>query len=424
MRNVVLIAVMLCFAGPAWGASPAGDLLPAETDVIVTLNTREALRDCREIASVQRYLDLWRLAAKGDEKALLKYYETQESHKYEGNSRTQFLERSEMIKTACAAFGGDPFEDIDSITVGYAAGEKGFLSIIVEGRFPQPNTLRLEQFLNGQGVPVNKGDGSVLAKVDTKTLVFADSKKTMEAILARAGKTTGALSTGVRALIESGRKKHLSVVVNNLGTNGQRLMTLLGEELAGPIGIDPAVSKVLVEQGTNWLKTNATDYTAASIGITVRSNVLRLELGIDAKTAEKAAALRQLIDRGSFLGALALKALDHDLARQLAGILAHQRVVLKDTSLIVSIDVPYEFLDQLVQDPLFDVFPELHKPKPNTKPFPGLDDLRRMARQGASTPLWKPGALTAEIEEVREVAASVGERLAIACVGPHSAEEF
>ena len=27
-------------------------------------------------------------------------------------------------------------------------------------------------------------------------------------------------------------------------------------------------------------------------------------------------------------------------------------------------------------------------------------------------------------EEVREVAAGVGEQLAIACVGPHSAEEF
>jgi acetyl esterase/lipase len=408
LRIQLLTAVMIYFACPAWAGSQAGNLLSGEADVIVTFNPRELLHDCRDIPFGLRYLDQWRLAAKGDEKRLLQYYESQEIHRYEGISRKEFLERAGMIKTASDAFGNDPFEDVDLITVGYAAGDKGFLAIIVEGRFKQRNTLPLEQFFHQHLFPVNQGDGPFLGMLDNSTLVFADSKKTMQAIQARAGKKNGELPTGVRALLESGRKKHLSVVVNNLGANVQRLMKFVGEDLAGSSGIDNAIRQLIVGQGTDWITKYAADYAAVSLGISVRDDELRLEFGLDAKKAEQADELRKLIDSGSVWGALALKAIDHHLARQLACILARQRVALKDTTLITHVDVPYEFMVQVLQDPLLGVVPEIRKADANAKPFPGHEALQSLARQATSIPLWRSGVPSGEIEEVLDVPYKAG----------------
>src|SRR4029077_12092392 len=65
-RGSAFLAVLVCFACPAWAGSRAGDLLSAKADVIVTFNLREILQDFGDVPSVQRYLDQWRLAARGD----------------------------------------------------------------------------------------------------------------------------------------------------------------------------------------------------------------------------------------------------------------------------------------------------------------------------------------------------------------------
>ncbi len=407
-RIQLFAAVIVCFAYPAWAGSRAGDLLSGETDVIVTFNPREVLHDCRDSPIVQRYLDQWRLAAKGDEQQLLEYYESQEIHRYEDISRKEFLERAGMIKAACDAFGIDPFEDVDLITVGFGAGDQGSLAIIVEGRFRQPNTLSIEQFFHQHLFPVNQGNGSWLGLLDNNTLVFADSKRTLKTIQARARQNKGELPAGVHALLESGRQNHLSVVVNNLDTNIQRVMKLVDEERARSIGIDQAVSKSLVGPGTDWVRKSAADYAAGSFGISVRDDELRLEFGLDANRAGKAADLRQLIDGASFLGVQALKAIDDDDARKLAGILARQRASLNDTTLIVRVDVPHSLIEQLRQDPSFDVFPDSHKANANTKPFPGQEELQRLVWQATSIPLWKSAIASSEFEEIRDVPYKTG----------------
>ena len=50
------------------GATEAAKLLPADTKVVVTLNLRQILSDHGNTEFVQRYLDQWRLALKGDER--------------------------------------------------------------------------------------------------------------------------------------------------------------------------------------------------------------------------------------------------------------------------------------------------------------------------------------------------------------------
>ncbi len=404
----LLTAVLICFACPAWAGSRAGNLLSAETDVVVTFNWREVLHDYRDMPVVQRYLDQWRLAVKGDEQQLLQYYDFQEIERYEGISRKEFLERAGMIKTACDAFGNDPFEDVDLITVGYTAGDQGCLIVVVEGRFKQRDTVRLEQFFQQHLFPVNQGDGPVLGQLDDETLVFADSRKTMESIQTRVAEQPGELPAGVRALLESGQKKHLSVVVNNLETNVQRLMKFVDEQLAGSIGIDHPISKSIVGHRTDWIKKGAADYAAVSVGISARDDELRLEFGLDARNVEQADDLRNLITSVSFLGGQVLKAIDHDLVRKLAGILARQRTSIEGTTLIVHLDVPNEFLAQVLQNPSLDVFPDLHKANANAKPIPGQEELKSLAWQATSIPLWKSGVASTEIEEVRDVPYKTG----------------
>jgi acetyl esterase/lipase len=374
----------------------------------VTLNWRELLRDYGDTPFVQRYLDQWRLAAQGDEQQLLQYYDSQEIERYEGLSRKEFLERAGVIKTACDAFGNDPFEDVDFVTVGYTPGDQGFLAIVVEGRFNRRNTVRLEHFFQQQLFPVNQDVGPVLTMLDDETLVFADCKQTMAAIQARATEQKGVLPAGVRALLESGRQNHLSLLVNNLETSVPRLTKFVDEKLVGFIGIDQAISNVIVGAGTDWIKKGTADYSAVSVAISVRDAKLRLEFGLDVKNAEQADNLRKLIDSVSFLGGQVLKAIDHDLARKLADILARRRTAITDTALIVHVDVPYEFITQLLENPSLDVFPDLHKANATTKPFPGLEDLRGLAWRATSFPIWKSGIASTEIEEVRDVLYQTG----------------
>src|SRR5579863_3145132 len=60
------------------------------------------------------------------------------------------------------------------------------------------------QFFQQRLLPVNQGDGPCLGMLDSETLVFTDSRKTMDAIQARAREKNGELPAGVRALLDSG----------------------------------------------------------------------------------------------------------------------------------------------------------------------------------------------------------------------------
>src|SRR5438552_4044677 len=85
------LAMVLAAASSAAAATEAARLLPADADLIVTVNVRAILHDHRDTQFVQRHLDQWRLALKGDEKGLKKYYQAQEVRKFEGIGAQEFL---------------------------------------------------------------------------------------------------------------------------------------------------------------------------------------------------------------------------------------------------------------------------------------------------------------------------------------------
>ena len=303
VRILSLSVLMMCFAFPAWAGSRTATLLPAKTDIIVSLNPRAFLRDHRDTRFVQRYLDQWRLAVKGDEKQLLKYYDTQEILSYEGISRKMFLERAGLIKAAFDALGINTFEDVDCVTFGYASGDKGFIVVVIEGKLKERNTTQIQQFFKEHLIPVNQGDdGPMLGTIDNNTLVYADRKKTLEAIQARAAKKTSALPSGVQTLLESGRKEHLSVVVNNLDTHAQRLMKFIRTELAKSVGIDHPIGSFMVGKGPDLLAKAAADYAAVSLGISIQVDATQLQFGMDARKIRKAEELRRSSKDRQFLG--------------------------------------------------------------------------------------------------------------------------
>ena len=365
------VAVFLAVAVTSAEAAEAGDLLPADTKVIVTVNTRRILSDRRDTPPVQRYLDQWRLALKGDQKELKNYYRLQELQKSEGISEPDFLARAKIIKTVSDALGIDPVEDIDQITLGFNGGVlgrangPGFVALILEGRFRQGKFRAAIQQIGkdyfGSAKLIPPGDvwqipadldGRHVSLVDARTLAITDSKIAMDDLLARArGKKKEGLATGMRTLLDSARKEQFGVVVADVDLLLGDLARFLKGEVAKSVRADDVIGKFIVTQGADAIQKCANEISAAGLGLSFREEELRLQIGLDAKNPALAKELHAHIQRGTFWGALALKASDNELAQGLADILARQRVALKNTTLIARTEVPYDFVDLVAKSP-------------------------------------------------------------------------
>ena len=64
MRLPYLLVLTALTAAPV-AAAEAGKLLPAETELVVTLNVRQLLDDHKKSDLVRSYLEQWHLAASG-----------------------------------------------------------------------------------------------------------------------------------------------------------------------------------------------------------------------------------------------------------------------------------------------------------------------------------------------------------------------
>ena len=113
------------------------------------------------------------------------------------------------------------FEDVDCVTFGYASGDKGFIVVVIEGKLKERNTTQIQQFFKEHLIPVNQGDDDPCWARSTTTLLFTRTARKHWKPSRRAAKKTSALPSGVQTLLESGRKEHLSVVVNNLDTHAR-----------------------------------------------------------------------------------------------------------------------------------------------------------------------------------------------------------
>jgi len=411
-RHLTLsVAFLVALAVSPVRATEAGRLLPADTKGIVTLNLRQLLSDHRNTGFVQRYLDQWRLALKGDERRLKDYFRRQELDKSEGISEQEFLARARTIKAVCDALGLDPLEDVDRITFGCHGGgtdpanETGFFILIVEGRFNREKLKAgIQQIAktyfgsfkvspDGDVTKIPDGlDGKYVSLMDARTLVITDGKKAMDDVLARAaGKTKDSLAKGMQALLDSARKEHVGVVVADMDVQLNKLMRFLKEDVVKSPETKGAIVKFIVTLGADWIGKYANDLSSAGLGLSLREDDLRLQFGVDSRKTEIAKDLQKQIQVVNFWGALALKAIDNEVAQQLA-IVLRQRVTLKEATLTTQIEVPYDFVKLVVKGPWLVLLSKDFAPAPAAPPGP-IAAVTQTAMDAVSTritsiPLW------------------------------------
>jgi acetyl esterase/lipase len=313
------VVAALLTVGPV-SAQETGKLLPADTDIILTVNFRQFLKDHQNNEAFRHFLDPLRSAAKADDGGL------------------------------------DPTRDVDRITCGFTKGDRGSV-VVVEGRFRRDELraavekLAKEHFgsftiikMRGRElwqVPVH---GVHLVLLDANTLAITTGDRSMDAmgaLLARhADQKQGELSAGLRALLDRCRKDHAALLVNRVD--------FLIAEAARRWPIRDGIARSVAKQITAVIQQSAGNVSAAGVGLRVGENGLKLRFDLETKDPESARRTRALIQAGNLWTALALQTMDNELARQWAGILRKERFEVHDASLAVHAYVPYEFLHQLV----------------------------------------------------------------------------
>jgi acetyl esterase/lipase len=373
LRGSLLVATAIAVAPVA--AAEAGKLLPDESDIVLTLNVRQMLADQKDSEFLQRHLRPCRLAP--------------------------------AIESFRDALGVDLLRDIDRITCAFRSRDPGAVAIVVEGRFnPKKLPVAVKQLakeLSGTARPRQIGDcevwqvgddGPNLVLLKDSTLAITCRTKSMDELLARAAGKKGGLSAAMQTLLDKGRKEHVLVVVGAVNLLIQDAVKLLKEEIARAEGPGKVIGQMVADQAAAAARKYGDELSAASLGVSFAAEDLRVQWGAVTKRAEAAGEMRAWVIRGNLLGALALKALDSEPARQLADVLLRVRVTGSDAVIVVRAEVPYEAIVEILQT--------------WARTWSRGDSLMEtVSRRIMSIPLWgppkaPPGAL--EVEEVRDIA--------------------
>jgi acetyl esterase/lipase len=336
LRSGAACLLLAALAVPPARGAEAGRLLPGDTDVVVTLNVRRFLDDHRDTEFVQHYLHPWRLAQRGDEKALRAYYRAHDVRNTDGLTEEQFLERARAFRSFSESLGVDLLQDVDRVTFGFKVGDAGSLVVLVEGRFK-------EEKIRGAVQRVRRYVGAAQVKLLSNGLLAITGRGDgMDGVRARAaGKEGGGLSRTTRTLLDGVADEHFAVVVNRpevaLKEAAKFLEEAVGRELAP--GDD---AKAIVTQLGPWLRDHGSDYAAVAVGLSLGADDLRLQVALEARKAETARQLRARVGQVTFGAAVALKLGGTELSRQLADVLTGTRVDGKDTRVVVRARVPHE----------------------------------------------------------------------------------
>jgi acetyl esterase/lipase len=377
VRPWALAALIAASAGDPVSAAETGKLLPAEADLILTLNIRQVLADHKDTPVVQNYLEQWRLALAGDVKRLREYYRAHEVLQAAGITEEEFLKRARALKSVSDVLGVDLLQDIDRLTCGFKIGAGAQLVVVLEGRFKEDKVR--------SGLP--EVSGLHFALLDATTLAISSNKKTLEDVLAQhRGKKPAGLSAGTRTLLDRCAKQQVAFLVNNvegvLNEAAKYLTAEVARKMDGNEVGKAAVNRLIAE-----LRKQGPEIASASLGLSIGPDETRLQFGLVTVKPKTAAEYGATMTRNNLIAALALKAIDHDLARQLADILLRVNVNVTDATLVVRVQIPHAFIQQLGQVARL-----------------GIDAL---SLRITNIPLWgplkpPPGAL--EVEEVRDIA--------------------
>jgi acetyl esterase/lipase len=388
---VALATVAALPAGPV-SATEVSKLLPADTDLIITVNVRQFLADHKQTEAVQQYLAALRQTAK---------------------ENAQHFDLTQYI---------------DRITFGFQSGHVESSVLIIEGKFQADKLRAAVKHLaaqQGGSLTVSKledvevwqiligTDGVHLALLNSKTLAITGSKKVMVDMLARTKNPINhALAASLKKLLEKAQDQHVAVMTNRVDLLGNEAVRII-QQGQGSDG-DPKVgmTKLLLQQVTAAIEKHTKDIAAASAGVLVGTEGVELRLDLMATGPELAKKMRTAIGSGSALAGLALKAADNPLATQLAGILLKQRTHIDNATLTIQIDVPYQFLHQVVDGAglpgLISANPESGKDGPVGLAKSSHALVERVTRQILSIPLWQlpnpqpPGSFP--VLQVRDIA--------------------
>src|SRR5262249_49569507 len=224
----------LSIAGSPVAASEAEKLLPAETDMILTINVRQFLEDHRNTDIVQRFLGPCRMAVKGDEKELRHYYQSRDLGKNAGITEQDFLSQARSLKSFVDSLGMEPLNDIDRVTCGFRRSDIGSWVIVIEGRFEekklraavrQSADQRFGSFKTARSGDVElwsvsgDADGATMALLNARTLAITSRKPEMDDLLARStGAKKDVLAPRVRILMAKAEKEHVAVFLDHVDT--------------------------------------------------------------------------------------------------------------------------------------------------------------------------------------------------------------
>ena len=196
------------------------------------------------------------------------------------------------------------------------AGAAGFWVVVLDGRFT-----------GEQHGP--------LVKLNDNTLTAASDRHWLDIVRATAaGRKQGGLTAATRSLLDRNAKLHVALVVNKVDVLLKDVLTLLKE-------------KTTAGQLSAWLEKYGNDAASLSIGLANGADDLKLQWGVETKKPEAAQELATLLKHGNGIAALALLALNNDLSKQLAAIVLRQRVEVKETTLVVQVPIPHEFIRQV-----------------------------------------------------------------------------
>jgi acetyl esterase/lipase len=392
-------------------AAEAGKLLPGDADVILTLNLRQILDDHKNTELVQRYLEPWRLALKADEAVLKKFYRDRDLLKTEGITEKDFLHRTGAFRSVNDNLGIDLLTDVRRITCAFKVGELRSLMVLVEGnfkpvRFPTAiKQLAVKHFGSFKRNKVGEveiwqvpedGSGVFIALLDDKTLAITGSRGGIDDLLARSMGNKAGLSAGLQTLLAGCEKEHVGLVVNKVDAVADEAARFLEVNVVKGLDANDLAGTLALTQAAGLVRKYGADFSAVSLGLSLGTEDVRLQFGAEAKKAERAAELGKQAQIGNLAAGLALKTVDNALAKQLADVLLRVRVAVKDTTIVVRVTVPHEFVKTVVNSSWLD---------PAMLGNPLVD---RAVRRVMSVRLWgpanppPPGAL--EVETVRDVA--------------------
>jgi hypothetical protein len=326
-RRWALCALTIALAYQPVAASDAVDWLPAKTDIVLTLNVRQFLKDHERTDRVQQLLGPWRSALRSE------------------------------------ALGVNPLEDVDRITCGFPRNSADAWVVVLEGRFDAERLRKAVQRMAGsfKAAPLGTRELWVLAGdaqdfclvlLNPTTLAIAGRREPIAELVARAdGAKDNRIAADRRSLLERAENLHIAIFLDRVDTLLPDKATAWTEQAARILGGDnAALAKAALVQLASWSDRYGQDIQCATVGLSIRSTESDLRVGLLARLPATARDIAKQLDSARLLTTLAAGTSSNPRSRQLGEILTQIRVRTADNAVAIQATVPHQLVQTVGED--------------------------------------------------------------------------